>query len=349
MTALVMELVEGPTLADRIAPGPIPLDEALPIARQIADALQAAHEKGIIHRDLKPANIAFTADDQVKVLDFVLAKALERPAAGRCVECTDDRRWRGTQVGVILGTAAYMAPEQAKGKAADKRSDVWGLGCVLFEMLTGRRAFERENVSDTLAAVLRGEPDWTLLPDDLPPAIRTLLHRCLQKRSHAAARGHLDCALLVDRARGLRSYRRSSNSSAPALQAACPCAGGLVACGRPCSRDNRLVGYASTRTVSAARVALTHHAAKRRGVEHQFHYSQCRDYIGRDARHLQRRQWHGARRAGARPAGRDVVDRSRHTIRPVRVARRPVDRLCRRDRAKEGGDHRRPGDDAGQS
>src|SRR3989454_6776185 len=185
--ALVLELVEGPTLADRIAHGPIPLDEALPIARQIADALEAAHEQGIIHRDLKPANIKVREDGTVKVLDFGLAK-LTDAAAGSSVgpgglsqSPTITTPAMMTGVGVILGTAAYMAPEQAKGRAADTRSDVWAFGCVLYEMLTGNRAFEGEDVSDTLAAVLRGEPDWNALPADVPPAIRTLLQRCLAK------------------------------------------------------------------------------------------------------------------------------------------------------------------------
>jgi serine/threonine protein kinase len=182
--ALVLELVEGPTLANRIAKGPIPLDEALPIAKQIAEALEAAHEQGIIHRDLKPANIKLRDDGTVKVLDFGLAKALEptsaiSPALTASPTITTPAQMTG--VGMILGTAAYMAPEQAKGRPADKRSDIWAFGCVLFEMLTGRRAFEGEDVSDTLAAVLRGEPAWATLPASLPTAIQTLIRRCLVK------------------------------------------------------------------------------------------------------------------------------------------------------------------------
>ena len=182
--ALVMELVEGPTLADRVAQGPIPLDEAFPIARQIAEALEAAHERGIIHRDLKPANVKVRPDDIVKVLDFGLAKALE-PMSADGTDATASPTITSpammTRIGVILGTAAYMSPEQAKGRAADKRSDVWAFGCVLYEMLTGRRAFEGEDVSDTLAAVLRGEPDWTVLPANVPPVIVALLRGCLEK------------------------------------------------------------------------------------------------------------------------------------------------------------------------
>ena len=182
--ALVLELVEGPTLAERIAQGPLPLDEALPIAIQIAEALEAAHEQGIIHRDLKPANVKVRDDGTVKVLDFGLAKALE-PAATSSPNVTQSPTITTpamvTGVGVILGTAAYMSPEQAKGRPADKRSDVWAFGCVLFEILAGRRAFEGEDVSDTLAMVLRGEPDWAGLPNDLPPSIDRIVRRSLEK------------------------------------------------------------------------------------------------------------------------------------------------------------------------
>jgi serine/threonine-protein kinase len=181
--ALVMELVEGPTLADRIARGAIPLDEALPIARQIAEALEAAHEQGIVHRDLKPANIKVRDDGLVKVLDFGLAKAME-PSAASASDVTGSPTVMSpamTQMGVILGTAAYMSPEQAKGRAADKRTDIWAFGCVLYEMLTGRRAFEGDDVTDTLAAVLRSEPNWTVLPADLPSSMQVLLRSCLEK------------------------------------------------------------------------------------------------------------------------------------------------------------------------
>jgi len=180
--ALVMELVEGPTLADRIANGPIPLDEALPIAEQIAEALEAAHEHGIIHRDLKPANIKVRPDDTVKVLDFGLAKALEAmPAAGSATMSPTITTPAMTRVGMILGTAAYMAPEQARGRTIDKRADIWAFGCVLYEMLTGRHAFDGDDVSTMLAAVLKSDPDWQLLPADTPAGLRRLLVRCLNK------------------------------------------------------------------------------------------------------------------------------------------------------------------------
>ena len=178
--ALVLELVEGPTLADRISRGPIPLDDALPIARQIADALEAAHEAGVIHRDLKPANIKVRDDGTVKVLDFGLAKAFD-PAPDVDPSQSPTLTAAATQMGVIIGTAAYMAPEQAKGRVADKRADVWAFGVVLYEMLTGRRAFDGGDVSEVMAKVITLELEWDALPTALPPALVTYLRRCLQK------------------------------------------------------------------------------------------------------------------------------------------------------------------------
>jgi serine/threonine-protein kinase len=209
VTALVLELVEGPTLADRIAHGAFPIDEALPIARQIAEALEAAHEHGIIHRDLKPANVKVKDDGTVKVLDFGLAKALERvdarpegraytglDALSRSPTITSPAGMTG--MGMILGTAAYMAPEQARGKPVDKRTDIWAFGCVLYEMLTGRRAFEGDDVSDTLARVLMKDPDWDALPAPMPPAIRTLLRRCLTKDRRQRLSDAADARLEID-------------------------------------------------------------------------------------------------------------------------------------------------------
>ncbi len=202
--ALVMELVEGPTLADRIRSGAIPMDEALPIARQICEALEYAHERGIVHRDLKPGNVKVTQDDNVKILDFGLAKAVEGEAASAQrvhvsgllhrmenllegdTASTDIASSPAlseivTRPGILLGTVAYMSPEQAKGKLADRRADIWAFGCVLYEMLTGKTAFRGESTTDTLASVIRAEPDWSQLPATTPPHVRVLLRRCLEK------------------------------------------------------------------------------------------------------------------------------------------------------------------------
>jgi serine/threonine protein kinase len=179
--ALVMELVEGPTLADRIKQRPIPFDEAMPIARKIAEALEYAHEHGIIHRDLKPSNVKLTPDDQVKVLDFGLAKALEGETADQESQNSPTLSGATTRTGVLLGTAAYMSPEQARGKRVDRRTDIWAFGCVLYEMLRGRPPFTEETISDTLAAVIRAEPDWSGFPANTSPGIRHLLRRCLEK------------------------------------------------------------------------------------------------------------------------------------------------------------------------
>jgi len=182
-TALVMELIEGDDLAERIARGPIPLDEALPIARQIAEALEAAHEQGIVHRDLKPANVKVRADGTVKVLDFGLARIVDTSGAGRDSRTPSPTMTSPamTQAGMILGTAAYMAPEQARGRVVDRRADIWAFGCVLFEMLSRDRAFEGDDVADVLSRVLQREPEWNALPANLPPRLVTLLRRCLEK------------------------------------------------------------------------------------------------------------------------------------------------------------------------
>src|SRR5499427_4919973 len=221
--ALVMELVEGPTLADRIAHGPIPPDQALAIARQIADALETAHEQGIVHRDLKPANVKVRPDGTVKVLDFGLAKAIEPAgvATGSFSTSPTITSPAMTQAGIILGTAAYMSPEQARGKPTDKRADIWAFGCLLFEMLTGKRAFDAEDVSLTLAEVMKSEPDWALLPT-LPAAVRLCLRRCMKKDPRQRLRDIGEARLALDGAIDLASIIDPSVGGPPARRRVWP-------------------------------------------------------------------------------------------------------------------------------
>ena len=195
--ALVMELVEGPTLADRIRQGPLPIDEALVIAMQIAEALEYAHERSIIHRDLKPANVKVASDERVKILDFGLAKALASDFSVEDIANSPTLTQVATQAGVLLGTAAYMSPEQARAKPVDRRADIWAFGCVLYEMLTGKMAFRGDSVTDTLTAVVKNEPDWSQLPAATPQHVRVLLRRCLQKdaRQRLQAMGDARIAL----------------------------------------------------------------------------------------------------------------------------------------------------------
>ena len=198
--ALVLQLIEGPTLAERIAQGPIPVEEALKIALQMAEGLEAAHEKGVIHRDLKPANIKITPEGQVKILDFGLAKALEgETPPDLSLSQSPTLTHAATQAGVILGTAAYMSPEQASGAATDKRVDIWSFGVVLFEMLTGRQMFTGKTVSHILADVLRAEPDWNSLPARLHPRLRILLERCLDKEAKDRLSGISDARVDIQR------------------------------------------------------------------------------------------------------------------------------------------------------
>ena len=201
--ALVMELVEGEDLAERLKRGPIPIDEALPIAKQIADALEAAHEQGIVHRDLKPANVKVRPDGTVKVLDFGLAKAFDpgtesREPGADLANSPTITSPAMTQRGVILGTAAYMSPEQAKGRLVDRRTDLWAFGCLLYELLTGKRAFRGDDITDTLTAIMRDEPDWSALPPDTPEPVRRLLRRCLQKDARQRMRDAGDARLDLD-------------------------------------------------------------------------------------------------------------------------------------------------------
>ena len=226
--ALVLELVEGPTLADRIGQGAIPVEDALPIARQIAEALEAAHEAGVIHRDLKPANIKVREDGTVKVLDIGLAKALD-PAPADDPSQSPTLTAAATQMGVILGTAAYMSPEQARGKSIDKRTDVWAYGAVVFEMLTGRRAFPGEDLTDTIAAVVRGTPAWDSLPQGVPSRVMHVLRACLEKDRAQRVRDVGDVTLALEGT--FEAPAAPSQTSAPAaagLRGALPWVAGIL-------------------------------------------------------------------------------------------------------------------------
>jgi eukaryotic-like serine/threonine-protein kinase len=200
---LVLELVEGETLAQRLSKGPLPVEEALEVCCQIAEGLEAAHEKGVIHRDLKPANVMITEGDKVKILDFGLAKALAGETQGVDASQSPTLTDAMTQRGMILGTAAYMSPEQAKGKAVDKRADIWAFGCILFECLTGKRVFEGETITETLAAVLKGEPNWEALPAAIPPNIRFVLRRCLEKETKRRFGDAAAVRIMIEEARGI--------------------------------------------------------------------------------------------------------------------------------------------------
>ena len=196
--ALVLELIEGEDLSERIAKGPIPIEEALKIAVQISEALEAAHEKGIIHRDLKPANVKITPEGQVKVLDFGLAKALEEvPTSSSEMTHSPTLTMQATQAGMILGTAAYMSPEQARGKNADVRSDIWGFGTILFEMLSGQKAFQGEDIALILASVVKEEADWDLLPEAALP-LQRMLARCLTKEPRQRFHHIADVRIAID-------------------------------------------------------------------------------------------------------------------------------------------------------
>jgi Tol biopolymer transport system component len=217
--AIVLELIDGETLADRLARGRLPVDEAIGYARQIADALDEAHQAGIVHRDLKPANIALTATGRVKVLDFGLAKLIADPSAGAATGDTATVTAAGTRAGGVLGTAAYMSPEQARGTPVDKRTDIWAFGCVLFEMLAGRPPFSGATVTDVLAGILERHPDWTALPPATPPGVIQLVRRCLEKDPRQRQRDIGDAAVHLDAGEPLPAVVRRRPVAMPATVA----------------------------------------------------------------------------------------------------------------------------------
>jgi serine/threonine protein kinase len=256
--ALVLELIEGPTLADRLASGPLAPEQALQIARDLAGALEAAHNKGVVHRDLKPANIKTTLDGVVKLLDFGLAKAMPRggdPQASSRAPAGEPH----THDGLILGTGGYMSPEQARGQQVDKRTDIWAFGCVLYEMLSGRRAFAGDTISDTIAAVLEREPDWLALPATIVPEVETLLRRCLQKDPRRRLHDIADARLVIEEAldwseRPKRPHRRSSR---PARAKVALALGAIVVTGLVAFALWRLRGDASDRVVESSPTYLS--------------------------------------------------------------------------------------------
>ena len=217
LRALVLELIAGPTLAERIAKGPLPVPEALSIARQVAEALESAHGKGIIHRDLKPANIKLATSGEVKVLDFGLAKAMAGDTAASDLSHAPTITTDDTRAGVVLGTPAYMSPEQARGRPLDKRTDIWAFGCVLYEMLTGHRAFAGDTTADTISAVLGQDPDWQALPAGTPAPIRRLVQQCLQRDPKRRLHDIADARIELEDAGAIESVGASSAGRRSAL------------------------------------------------------------------------------------------------------------------------------------
>jgi serine/threonine-protein kinase len=337
-TALVLELVEGEDLAQRLARGPIALDETLPIARQIADALEAAHEHGIIHRDLKPANIKVRADGTVKVLDFGLAKAMDVGAGGSgglsmSPTITSPAM---TRLGMILGTAAYMAPEQAKGKSADRRADIWAFGCVLYEMLTSQRAFLGDDVTDTIAAVVSKEPEWQRLPN-AATAARPLLVRCLEKDPKQRLQAIGDARIQIDELTSGTSDKAPlspppvsfvTRHAVPLLLAAATGSALIAALANwTLARRTPQVPEQPIRFEIVQSPAL---ALSMRGSDRDI-------AISPDGRHIVYRRRTGAAGAALARSTRHLRDRGNHQrARPVLLAGWPMDRLLRCRRAQEG-------------
>ena len=228
---LVLELVEGDTLTDLLTKGPLPVEKALEVCRQIAEGVEAAHEKGVIHRDLKPANVKVTPEGKVKILDFGLAKAFEDEIPAADISQSPTLTEEMTRAGVILGTAAYMSPEQAKGKEVNKQADIFAFGAILYELLTGRRAFQGETITETLAKILEGEPDWKAVPQSVPSRIQELIEDCLEKAPDKRLRDIGNAQIQINRALKKPTSRADVASAAQPVQQRWTMAIGLVVLG----------------------------------------------------------------------------------------------------------------------
>ena len=329
--ALILEFVDGDTLADRLERGHIAIGEALNIARQIADALEAAHEKGIVHRDLKPANIKITHDGVVKVLDFGLAKAASGDASGPDLTQSPAHTIGGTRGGVILGTATYMSPEQARGKPVDKRTDLWAFGCVLYEMLTGRPAFTGETISDTIARILERDPDWQALPAATPPSVTRLLQRCLSKDPKRRLHDIADARIEIEDAVGVASLTPAETAVADRQHVRLPWAIAVVTSVVALIAVVALtwyVGKAWQTQAAPPRISRMTIASSGTAAVTPNGISQPGDHARRHARRLRGQQ----RQTALRPPARSPrLGSARHSHCPselgLRLAQRPVGRV----------------------
>ena len=350
---LVMEVAEGQTLGERLAKGPLPVEEAVRIALQIAQALEVAHDKGIVHRDLKPGNVMVSPDGRVKVLDFGLAKALgAHPLSGGSgIDASHSPTLAMTQAGVLLGTAGYMSPEQARGKAVDRRADIWSFGCVLYEMLAGRRAFDGETVTDVLGAIVHKEPDLASLPTHVPPRIRQLLQQCLQKDASRRLQSIGDARVaLQEWLENPKEAEPPAVAATPAGRRWLPWAAALVAGALGLLAGATLLGRraAPTEPVRRFEINVTEDAvvlAPRLGPGRLTRRPRDRLHDGHRGGEAE------ARRAPTRPLPGNRALRGRGPgwpLPPVLLARRHMDRLRHADRAQEDlrdgrvADHPRP-------